>query len=80
MTAHTAELTHASLWAQQCYDDDKQVSRGYFMAAGRAIIERQLGGSLPIPALLNLCLINLAHEVTLPLAFQLSFLFSIYLN
>jgi hypothetical protein len=39
------------------------------MAAGRAIIERQLGGSLPIPALLNLCLINLAHEVPLPLAF-----------
>jgi hypothetical protein len=64
------------LWAciaQQCYDDDKQVSRGYFMAAGRAIIERQLGGSLPIPALLNLCLINLAHEV--PLSFYLSFKF-----
>jgi hypothetical protein len=46
-----------------CYDDDKQVSRGYFMAAGRAIIERQLGGSLSIPTLLNLCLINLAHEL-----------------
>ena len=44
----------------QCYDENVQVGRGYFLSAAKVIRSRDINYSMPL--ILNVCLLKIADE------------------